>query len=78
MGIVVCETDGGGQCKAPPASSVTLEVAEGQTPTFGVFVSGNGTTVPLDPATNRAFFEIRANGQVVGRTSVALQTVAGP
>jgi hypothetical protein len=65
-----------GQCINPaaPASSVTVQINSGQTPTFTVFVKGTGP-VPFAPGTNRAFVRFHdGNGTTRGSTSVAVTT----
>ena len=57
-----------------PAASVTTQIDAGTTPTFGIFVTGNGV-VPFDPANNRIFFRAKdANGVTRGSTSEAVRT----
>jgi hypothetical protein len=75
IGIAICQTNPtSGACLAAPASSVTTTINSGQTPTFGIFVTGNGS-VPFDPANNRVFVQFAdSNGQVRGATSVAVRT----
>ena len=73
--IALCQTDPGqGFCLQPPGSSVTTQIDGGQTPTFGVFITGTGT-VPFDPATNRIFVRFKDGAGVTrGATSVAVRT----
>jgi hypothetical protein len=73
--IALCQTDPGqGICLQPPGSSVTTQIDGGQTPTFGVFVTGAGT-VPFDPASNRVFVRFKdGTGVTRGTTSVAVRT----
>jgi hypothetical protein len=53
---------------------VTTPINPGETPTFAVFVKGNGT-VPFDPAANRVAVRFRDGGGVIrGATSVAVRT----
>jgi hypothetical protein len=71
----VCQTDAAGACLAPPATSLTLQIDPGATPTFGVFVAGTGGIVPFDPAVNRVFVIFRdGNGITRGATSGALSS----
>jgi hypothetical protein len=74
--LSICETNPGtGACLAPPADTVTTDIAAGATPTFSVFAQGNGT-VAFDPAANRIFVRYQdAGGVTRGSTSVAAQTV---
>jgi DNA-binding beta-propeller fold protein YncE len=70
----ICQTAPGGQCMAPPASSVPLAFTAGTTPTFSVFVTA-ATAIPLAPATSRIFVRFLDSGGVShGATSVAVQT----
>jgi len=71
----ICETDPGtGACRALPSPTVTTTVNAGATPTFGLFVSGNGA-VPFDPSANRIFVRFKdAGGVTRGSTSVAVRT----
>ena len=73
--LSVCQTNpGNGTCMAPPASSVTLNIAANATPTFSIFMAANGT-VPFDPALNRIFVRFKDFGGVThGSTSVAVRT----
>jgi hypothetical protein len=53
---------------------VTVDVESSQTPTFSVFVKGNGP-VPFDPGGNRAFVRfVDGTGVIRGTTSVAVRT----
>jgi hypothetical protein len=76
--IIMCETDPViGDCLSAPvnaANGVSTQIDAGETPTFGVFVTGTGN-VAFDPATNRVFVRFTDNGGVVrGATSVAART----
>jgi hypothetical protein len=75
VAISLCQTDPDtSACLAPPASSVTTPVAAGATPTFGIFVTGNGT-IAFDPANNRIFVRFKDPANVTrGATSVAVMT----
>jgi len=75
VAISICETvPATGTCMAPPAASVTTNIATNATPTFAIFVQGSGT-VPFQPAANRVFvqFEDPTNA-IRGLTSVAVRT----
>jgi hypothetical protein len=76
LALFICETNPGtGACLSPPATSVTSTVNAGATPTFSIFVNGDGL-VPLDPATNRIFVRFRDSAGVTrGSTSVAVRTL---
>jgi hypothetical protein len=70
--LVICESDPRtAACTSAPATSVTVEIGAGRTPTFSVFARAAG---PIDPASARIFVEFSAGGVVVGRTSVAART----
>jgi hypothetical protein len=73
--LSICETNAAtGACLSGPASSTTSSVSAGATPTYSIFVTGNGT-VPFDPAANRIFVEFRDGGGLIrGSTSVAVRT----
>jgi hypothetical protein len=74
--LFVCQTNpANGQCLAPgPAASVALQISTNATPTFGVFVAGQGI-VPFNPAANRVFVRFKDPGNVIrGSTSVAVRT----
>ncbi len=73
--LSVCQTDPGtGQCISAIGPTVTVDIGQNQTPTFSVFVKGNGP-VPFDPGRNRAFVRFEdATGVIRGTTSVAVRT----
>jgi hypothetical protein len=75
VNIFLCQTDPGtGQCISTVDTSVTTTINANATPTFGIFVQGNGN-VPFDPATNRIFVRFKDGGGVTrGSTSVAVRT----
>ena len=56
-----------------PAGSVTTTINANATPTFAIFVQGNGN-VPFDPAANRIFVRFSSGGVTRGSTSVAVRT----
>ena len=72
LSLAICESDPRtAACTAPPAASVTTELAAGGTRTFSVFATAAG---PIDPsAAPRIFVEFLVDGVVVGRTSVAVR-----
>lgn len=81
VSISICETDPDTSVcinpTTPTTSTVSTTIAEDATPTFGVFVSYNGT-VPFDPANSRAFLRAsEVGGANRGSTSVAITTVPG-
>ncbi len=73
--ILVCQTTPAtGQCMAAPSSSVQTTINANTTPTFAIFVRGNGS-VPFSPGPNRIFVQFADNGgNVRGSTSVAVRT----
>jgi len=73
--INLCQTDPAtGQCISAIGPSVTTQINANATPTFAVFVQGNGN-VPFDPAANRIFVRFKDGGGVTrGSTSVAVRT----
>lgn len=73
--IRLCQTNpASGVCITDLASSVNTQINANETPTFGVFVAGNGI-VPFDPAHNRIFVRFKdAGGVTRGATSVAVRT----
>jgi hypothetical protein len=74
VALSICRTDPGtGQCTSAIGSDVDTEIEAGATPTFAVFVIGNGT-VPFDPAVNRIFVFFRQGSAIIGATSVAVAT----
>jgi hypothetical protein len=75
IGLAICQTDpGSGACMSTPADSVTTQIDTGATPTFGVFVSGNGP-VSFNPAVNRVVVRFKDGGGLTrGATSVAVRT----
>jgi hypothetical protein len=74
--LLVCETDPTtSACLADPGVEVTTTIESNATPTFGVFVVGDGT-VPFDPANNRIFVRFTDEfGRTRGLTSVAVRTL---
>jgi hypothetical protein len=75
VSINLCETNPAtGQCISSIGPSVTTQINANATPTFGIFVQGNGD-VPFDPAANRIFVRFEDGGGVTrGSTSVAIRT----
>ena len=75
VNISLCQTDpASGQCISGIGPSVTTQINANATPTFGIFVQGNGN-VPFDPAANRIFVRFKDSGGVTrGSTSVAVRT----
>jgi subtilisin family serine protease len=77
VSLRICQTDpANGQCINPttPGASATVQINAGDTPTFSVFVRGDGSVAFL-PGVNRAFVRFKTTGgTTVGATSVALRT----
>jgi YVTN family beta-propeller protein len=75
VNIFLCQTDPAtGQCISAIGSTVTTAINANATPTFGIFVQGNGD-VPFDPAASRIFVRFEDGGGVTrGSTSVAVRT----
>jgi aldose sugar dehydrogenase len=75
VNISLCETNPEtGACISAIGASVTTQIDANETPTFGIFVQGNGN-VPFDPAANRIFVRFKDAGDVTrGSTSVAVRT----
>src|SRR5262249_53742917 len=73
--LAICATNPAtGACLMPPASSVTIPINPGATPTFAVFVTGQGA-VAFDPAVNRILVRFTDNsGTVRGGTNVGVLT----
>ena len=75
VNISLCQTNPTtGQCISAIAPSVTTTINANATPTFGIFIQGNGS-VPFDPAANRILVRFKDGGNVTrGSTSVAVRT----
>jgi hypothetical protein len=75
VNISLCETDPViGNCISLIGNTVTTTIHANATPTFGVFVQGNGP-VPFDPAINRIFIRFKDFVATTrGSTSVAVRT----
>jgi hypothetical protein len=75
VNISLCQTDPAtGQCISAVGPNVTTQINANATPTFGIFVQGNGD-VPFDPAANRVFVRFKDGANVTrGSTSVAVRT----
>jgi hypothetical protein len=75
VNISLCQTDPAtGQCISALGPIVTTMINANATPTFAIFVQGNGN-VPFDPAANRIFVRFKDGGGLTrGSTSVAMRT----
>ena len=63
VSIALCQTNpDDGRVPGSPADMVTTQIDAGQTPTFGIFVTGTGA-VPFDPANNRVFVPLQGHGR---------------
>jgi streptogramin lyase len=73
--LLVCETNPAtGACLSAPAASVTTDIPPNATPTFGIFVTGNGSVADI-AGVNRVFVTFTdAGGVLRGETSVAVRT----
>jgi hypothetical protein len=73
--ITICQTNPAtGVCLGSPGPSVTTQINANATPTFAIFVKGNGV-VPFDPGNNRITVRFKDGGEVTrGATSVAVRT----
>ena len=72
--LLLSDRPGTGQCISAIGPSVTTTINANATPTFGIFVQGDGN-VPFDPAANRIFVRFKDGGGVTrGSTSVAVRT----
>jgi len=73
--ISLCQTNPStGQCISAIGPSLTTQINANATPTFGIFVQGNGNVL-FDPAANRIFVRFNDAGAVTrGSTSVAVRT----
>jgi hypothetical protein len=73
--VLLCQTNPTtGSCLAPPSATVSLDIPDDVTPTFGVFVTGNSTIADM-PGVNRVFVTFTdAGGTLRGETSVAVRT----
>ena len=75
--IAICQTNPVTSACINPLTAttgvVTVNIAHGETPTFGVFTA-RITSFPYDPANNRIFVRFRdsVGGVIRGATSVAL------
>ena len=75
VNIFLCQTNSAtGQCISTISNTVTTQINANATPTFAVFVQGDGT-VPFDPAANRILVRFSSDGVTRGSTSVAEDTM---
>ncbi len=75
--VTVCRSNPStGACQAPPTANVDLgAIANNEVVTLSLFVQGQGTPVPLDPAVKRLFITFEDGvGNPLGGTSVAVRT----
>jgi hypothetical protein len=73
--LFLCQTNPtSGACLAPPAATVTTNIAANATPTFGAFVAGSAPVADM-PGVNRVFVTFTdSSGTLRGETSVAVRT----
>jgi subtilisin family serine protease len=74
--LFICQTNSSGACINPPtpgASSV-VSVAQNETVFFSVFVQGQGTPIPYNPANTRVFVVASQGSNTVGEASAAVCT----
>ncbi len=74
LALALCQTDGSGQCLAPPAPSISVSFAANATPTFSVFATAS-ESIPFNPGLSRIFVRFAdSSGGAHGSTSVAVTT----
>jgi hypothetical protein len=76
LSLTICQTNPNtGQCINPatPGPSSTVTVANNQTVTFSIFATGQGTSIPYDPANTRVFILGKQGGTPVGEASAAVK-----
>ena len=77
VNLVICQTNPAtAACITPPGATATVQINTHDTPTFAVFVQGNGSgAVPFSPGVNRVTVRFRDAANVVrGATSAAVRT----
>ena len=75
--LTICQTDPTtGACVNPvtPGTGATVNVAAGQTVFFSIFIRGQGTAIPFDPANTRVFIIATQGATPVGEASAAIRT----
>jgi len=74
LDVGICQTEPTtGACYAAPTTSVTVDIAAGETPTFAVFAQATAP-IDFDPATARIFVRfVDGSGNEHGATSVAIE-----
>ena len=72
----ICQSDPKtGNCVAPPTPSITLQLVQGDTATFSVFLQSTGP-IAFAPASSRVFVHFKdSSGSPHGSTSVAIKTL---
>ena len=78
--LLVCEFNATiGNCIAPPSPTTAKTINTGEVTFYAVFVVGQGTPLPLNPATNRVFARFRDSSNIVrGGTSAAVSVTGSP
>ena len=61
----------------PSSPPISATVANNETVTFSVFVKGNGTAIPYDPANMRIYLLTMQRGTTVGEASAAVKMTTG-
>jgi hypothetical protein len=74
LSLLICQTGLDGLCLGAPAASVTTMIEADATPSFAVFVTGQGEAIVSDPALNRVFVTFEEGGILRGATSLAVRT----
>ena len=76
ISATICQSDpSSGACLGTSSSAVALDIADGATPTFSIFVQSSGA-IAFAPASARVFVRFKdAAGNLHGSTSVAVETV---
>jgi hypothetical protein len=74
LDLLICQTGLDGLCLGDPVPSVTTPIGANETPSFAVFVLGQGEAIASDPALNRVFVSFAEAGILRGATSLAVRT----
>ena len=82
LDLLICQTDPViGMCinpsPGPSSPPISATVANNETVTFSVFVKGNGTAIPYDPANMRIYLLAMQRGTTVGEASAAVKMTTG-
>jgi hypothetical protein len=74
LSLLICQTGLNGLCLGTPAASVTTMIEAEGTPSFAVFVTGQGEPIAQDLVLNRVFVTFAEGGILRGATSLAVRT----